>query len=47
MPERRKSFLLCALAPVIFTFSILAMGQNVVGENSGVAELLIYGGNSC
>ena len=44
MPERRKSFLLCALAPVIFTFSILAMGQNVVGENSGVAELFLYAG---
>lgn len=42
MPERRKSFLLCALALSIFTFSILAMGQNVVGENSGVAELFIY-----
>jgi hypothetical protein len=44
MPERRKSFLLCALALAIFTFSILAMGQNVVGENSGVAELYIYAG---
>lgn len=42
MPDRRKSFLLCALALAIFTFSILAMGQNVVGENSGVAELFIY-----
>jgi hypothetical protein len=42
MPDRRKTFLLCALALAIFTFSILAMGQNVVGENSGVAELFIY-----
>src|SRR4029077_20428936 len=42
MPDRRKSFLLGALALAIFTFSILAMGQNVVGENSGVAELFIY-----
>ena len=42
LPDRRKSFLLCALALAIFTFSILAMGQNVVGENSGVAELFIY-----
>jgi NhaP-type Na+/H+ or K+/H+ antiporter len=42
MPDQRKSFLLCALALAIFTFSILAMGQNVVGENSGVAELFIY-----
>jgi hypothetical protein len=42
MPARRKTFLLCSLALAIFTFSILAMGQNVVGENSGVAELFIY-----
>ncbi len=42
MPDRRKSFLLSALALAIFTFSILAMGQNVTGENSGVAELFIY-----
>ncbi len=44
MPARRKSFLLSALALAIFTFSILAMGQNVVGENSGVAELFLYAG---
>ena len=42
MPDRRKSFLLSALGLAIFTFSILAMGQNVTGENSGVAELYIY-----
>ena len=42
MPGRRKSFLLCSMALAIFTFSILAMGQNVVGENSGVAELFVY-----
>lgn len=42
LPDRRKSFLLSALALAIFTFSILAMGQNVVGENSGVAELFLY-----
>ena len=42
MPNRRKPFLLCSLALAIFTFSILAMGQNVTGENSGVAELFIY-----
>lgn len=42
MPDRRKSFLLCALSLAIFTFSVLAMGQNVTGENSGVAELFIY-----
>ncbi len=42
MPDRRKSFLLSALALAIFTFSILAMGQNVTGENSGAAELFLY-----
>ena len=42
MPERRKSFLLCAMALAIFTFSILAMGENVTGENSGVASLFLY-----
>jgi hypothetical protein len=44
LPERRKSFLLCALALAILTFSILAMGQNVTGENEGVAELFTYAG---
>jgi hypothetical protein len=44
MPDRRKTFLLCALALAIFTFSILAMGQNVTGETSGVAELFLYAG---
>lgn len=44
LPERRKSFLLCALGLAIFTFSILAMGQNVTGENEGVAELYTYAG---
>ncbi len=44
LPERRKSFLLSALALAIFTFSILAMGQNVTGENEGVAELFTYAG---
>jgi hypothetical protein len=44
MPSRRKPFMLCALALAIFTFSILAIGQNVVGENSGVAELFLYAG---
>ncbi len=44
MPDRGKPFLLSALALAIFTFSILAIGQNVVGENSGVAELFLYAG---
>lgn len=44
LPGRRKPLILCALGLAIFTFSILAIGQNVVGENSGVAELYIYAG---
>lgn len=44
MPDRRKPFLLCSLGLAIFTFSVLAMGQNVVGENEGVAELFLYAG---
>lgn len=44
MPSRRKPFLLCALALSIFTFSVLGIGQNVVGENTGVAELFLYAG---
>lgn len=44
MPNRRKPVLLSALALAVFTFSVLAVGQNVVGENTGVAELYIYAG---
>jgi hypothetical protein len=44
MPNRRKPFMLSALALAIFTFSVLAVGQNVTGENSGVAELFLYAG---
>jgi hypothetical protein len=44
MPARRKPFLLSALALAIFTFSVLGIGQNVVGENTGVAELFLYAG---
>ena len=44
MPDRRKPFMLSALALAIFTFSILAMGQNVTGQTSGVAELFLYAG---
>jgi len=39
LPSRRKPFLVSALGLAIFTFSVLGIGQNVVGENSGVAEL--------
>jgi hypothetical protein len=44
LPNRPKSFLLSALGLAIFTFSILGIGQNVVGENEGVAELFLYAG---
>jgi hypothetical protein len=44
LPSRRKPLLLCGLALAIFTFSILGVGQNVVGENEGVAELFLYAG---
>ena len=44
MPARRKPFLLSGLALAVFTFSILAMGQNVTGETEGVAELFLYAG---
>jgi hypothetical protein len=44
LPTRRKPILASALALAIFTFSVLGIGQNVVGENSGVAELFLYAG---
>lgn len=44
LPNRRKPVLLSGLALAIFTFSVLAIGQNVVGENTGVAELFLYAG---
>jgi hypothetical protein len=44
MPNRRKPFLISSLALAIFTFGVLAVGQNVTGENSGVAELYLYAG---
>jgi hypothetical protein len=44
LPNRRKPVLLCGLALAIFTFSVLGIGQNVVGENTGVAELFLYAG---
>jgi len=44
MPDRHKPWLLSALGLAIFTFSILGIGQNVVGENEGVAELFLYAG---
>lgn len=44
LPTRRKPFLLCALALAVLTFSVLGTGQNVTGENSGVAELFLYAG---
>lgn len=44
LPARRKPFLLSSLALSIFTFSVLAIGQNVVGEHEGVASLFLYAG---
>lgn len=44
MPDRRKPFPLSGLALALFSFAVLAMGQNVVGEHTGVAELFLYGG---
>ena len=44
LPTKRKPFLLSALGLSILTFSVLAIGQNVVGEHTGVAELYLYGG---
>jgi energy-converting hydrogenase Eha subunit A len=44
LPSRRKPILLSGLALAIFTFSVLAIGQNVTAENSGVAELFLYAG---
>jgi hypothetical protein len=44
LPTRRKPLLIGALALAIFTFSVLAIGQNVVGETTGVAELFLYAG---
>jgi hypothetical protein len=42
LPHRRKPFLLIGLGLAVFTFAILAIGQNVTGENSGVAQLYVY-----
>src|SRR5215510_12337580 len=41
LPDRRKPLLLSGLALSLFTFSILAIGQNAVGEHTGVAELYL------
>jgi hypothetical protein len=43
-PDREKTWLLRGLALAIFTFAVLGVGQNVIGENSGVAELYLYAG---
>lgn len=42
MPNRRKPWLMMSLGLSVFTFSILAMGQNVTGEHEGVASLYLY-----
>ncbi len=43
-PSRKKPFMLSGLALSIFTFSVLAVGQNVTGEHEGVASLFLYAG---
>jgi len=42
--DRTKPLLLTALGLSIFTFSLLAVGQNVTGQTTGVAELYLYAG---
>jgi hypothetical protein len=44
LPARRKPFMVSGLALSIFTFSVLGIGQNVVGEHEGVAQLFLYAG---
>jgi hypothetical protein len=44
MPNRKKPFLLSGLALSVFTFSILAIGENVTGEHEGVEGLFLYAG---
>ncbi len=44
MPKRKKPFLLSGLALSVFTFSILAIGENVTGEHEGVEGLFLYAG---
>jgi hypothetical protein len=44
LPDRKKPFLLSGLALAIFTFSILAIGENVTGEHEGVEGLFLYAG---
>lgn len=42
LPARKKTFLLVGLALSVFTFACLATGQNVTGQNDGVADLYVY-----
>jgi hypothetical protein len=42
LPSRRKPILFAALGLAMFTFSILAIGENVTGQNEGVASLFLY-----
>lgn len=44
LPARGKPFLIASLALSIFTFAVLAIGQNVTGEHEGVASLFLYAG---
>ena len=42
LPSRRKPLLLSGLGLSAFTFSVLAFGQNLTAQNSGVSELFQY-----
>jgi len=42
LPGKSKPFLFVGLGLAVFTFAILAMGQNITGQNSGVASLYVY-----
>jgi hypothetical protein len=42
LPSKRKPILFAALGLALLTFSFLAIGENVTGQNEGVASLFLY-----
>jgi hypothetical protein len=42
LPSTRKPILFAALSLSLLTFSVLAVGENVTGQNEGVASLFLY-----
>jgi hypothetical protein len=46
LPKKRKPLLLTSLGLSILTFSMLAVGQNAIGQNEGVASLYVYAGST-